>query len=61
MCVTRFGDSELRNENSNVNIRRFYMQTRTNNVSFHSDDSFDKIIIHWAGIILLHMYILSGK
>ena len=31
------------------------------NVSYHSDDSFDKIIVHWADITLLYMCIVNGK
>ena len=61
MCVTKFGATELLNENSNFNIRRFCMQTRTKNVSYHSDDSFDKIIVHWADITLLYMWTVNGK
>ena len=61
MCVTKFGATELRNENSDVNIRRFCTQTRARILSYHSDDSFDKKIIHSADITLLYMCVINEK
>ena len=61
MCVTKFGATELLNENSNFNIEGLVCKHVQRNVSYHSDDSFDKIIVHWADITLLYMCIVNGK
>jgi hypothetical protein len=54
------GATEIRNETSDINMTRSFLQIRASNVSYRSDTSFEKRnITHWADITLLYMCIVN--